>query len=226
MQKGDLITLALGLFVILIVSLIFQHPSLDIPGIGQIQEEEYTDNAQYHPLFLREFAEQEQGVRQPIFTIQLVENPFGYPRIYIPGSASFRDKTFILSEDEMAGAIPVFGRAPYTTAYYETIGTITWVPIGVLEQKRGGVSSIFTIPDTPFWRIQIDIQADIRPGQALFQYVLCDAETGTLYDGGEIMGPGTRRSVVVASGKDMYFIINARNIDNYRIEIQVPAEYL
>ncbi|MDO8841692.1 hypothetical protein [Methanocalculus sp.] len=222
MRKDDLIIFIAGLVVVLIISLLV-HPTNLLPEISLLPME---NQERSESLFLTEFAEAENRFTYPIFTIQLVDNPFGYPRVHMPGASVFPDGTFRLSEEEKNSVFPLFGKTPYSTAQYETYTWIEWVTVGILEQRRGGVSTLFSPPQTPVWRIRSEVTADRYPAEALFRYVLCEGETGAIIDGGEIKGAKTFNSIVFLSGREMYFIISAHYVDSYRIIIEVPKEYL
>lgn len=231
MRKGDLIIFIAGLAVVLAISLAAQPSGILLPGLFAPDNTETTETDSSDPLFLKEFALKEPETKTPspaipIKTLQLVESPFGYPRVYMPGSSASRYGTYrVLGEDHARG-FPLFGAIPYTSGYYDSVITEEWVPFARLEQSRGGVSTYFFIPDTPIWRIQAEVTADRHPGTALFLYVVCDAETGAILDRMEITGAGSGRSIVHTSGKEMYFITSAQNLDRYHIQIEVPLEYL
>lgn len=222
MRKDDLIIFIAGLVVVLIISLLVHPTNL----LQEITSQPMENKKSPGSLFLTEFAAADSTFTYPIFTIHLVDNPFGYPRVHMPGASVFTDGTFRLSEEEKNSVFPLFGKTPVSTAQYETYTGIEWVTVGMLEQKRGGVSTLFSPPQTPVWRIRSQVTADRYPADALFRYVLCEGETGAIIDGGEIQGAKTFNSIVFLSGREMYFIISAQSIDSYRIIIEVPKEYL
>ncbi len=226
MNKSDLMILVTGLTVVLIISIVVNQPAFSLPGIVQKNAESEGINPVEESLFLQVFEREDSPFSHPFFTIQLVEKPFGYPRFHMPGSDTFQGGKFRIVDTESNTISPLFGSAPYTTAQIEAITTIEWIPVGVLEQRRGGISTTFSIPDTPYWRIRTEVTADRFPGQAQFRYVLCDAETGSILDGGEVIGRGSMRSILTSSEKEMYFIISATSIDTYRIFLEVPREHL
>lgn len=226
MNRSDIIMIIAGLVVVLIIGFVVQQPSLSLPWkseavLDPVPPEQISDQ-----IFLTPYEQEDPFFSYPVFTIQLVDNPFGYPRSYMPGTDSFQSRTYQIIDGERYEVYPLFGSAPYTTAQIEAITTIEWIRVGVLEQRRGGVSTTFSIPDTPFWRIRTEVTADRFPGQAQFRYVLCDADSGSILDGGEVVGRGSMRSILVSSEKEMYFIISATSIDTYRILLEVPREHL
>lgn len=226
MNRSDVIMVIAGLAVVLIIGFAVQQPSLSLPWksdaiLDPVPPEKISD-----PIFLTPFEKEDTLFSYPVSTIQLVDNPFGYPRVYMPGKGSFQSRTYQIIDGERYEVSPLFGSAPYTTAQIEAINTIEWITVGALNQKRGGVSTIFSIPDTPYWRIRTEVTAEKFPGQAQFRYLLCDAETGSILDGGEVIGPGSMRSVLVSSEKKMYFIISATSVDAYKILLEVPREHL
>lgn len=226
MGRSDLIIVIAGIAVVLIISLVVQQPSMYIPWISQSVGVPNGGGGLSEILYLMPFEKEEDPFSYPVFTIQLVENPFGYPRVYIPGSVPFTGETYRIIDGDRYEVFPLFGMAPHTTLQYESMTGIEWVPVGILEQRRGGISTIFRVPKTPYWRIKTEVTADRFPGQALFRYVLCDAQTGALLDGGEVTGRGSMRSIVLSSENEMYLIISAKNIDYYSLTLEVPKEYL
>ncbi len=226
MNRSDVIMVIAGLAVVLIIGLAVQQPSLSLPWKSEAVLDPSSPGPISDSIFLTPFEQEEPSFSYPVSTIQLVDNPFGYPRAYMPGTGSFQSRTYQIIDGERYEVFPLFGSAPYTTAQIEAIATIEWITVGLLEQRRGGVSTIFSIPETPFLRIRTEVTADRFPGQAQFRYVLCDAETGSILDGGEVIGRGSMRSVLVSSKKEMYFIISATSVDGYRIFLEVPREHL
>lgn len=226
MGRSDLIIVVAAIAVVLIISLVVQQPSMNIPLISQEGGAPNGRGGLSEILYLMPFEKEEQPFSYPVFTIQLVENPFGYPRMYMPESDTFKGVTYRIIDGDRYEVFPLFGMAPHTTQHYEGITGIEWIPVGILEQRRGGVSTIFRVPKTPYWRIKTEVTADRFPGQAVFRYILCDAQTGALLDGGEVTGRGSMRSIVLSSEKEMYLIISAKNIDYYTLTLEVPKEYL
>ena len=226
MNRSDVIIVIAGLAVVLIIGLAVQQPSLSLPWKSEPVFDPVSPDQISDTIILTPFEQEEPLFSYPVSTIQLVDNPFGYPRAYMPGTGSFQSRTFQIIDGERYEVFPLFGSSPYTTAQIEAITTIEWIPVGVLNQRRGGVSTTFSIPETPFLRIRTEVTAERFPGQAQFRYVLCDAETGSILDGGEVIGGGSMRSILVSSEKEMYFIISATSVDAYRILLEVPREYL
>ncbi len=226
MSRADVIMVIAGLAVVLIMGIVIQQPSLSLPWSSDPATETVTGKQISDPIKLTAFETEDPAFRYPVFTIQLVENPFGYPRVYMPGTGSYKSRTYQVIDGERYEVFPLFGKAPHLPLQHEGSTQMQWIPVGILEQRRGGVSTTFRVPETPFWRISIDVTADRFPGQAQFRYVLCDAGTGSILDGGEVLGRGTMRSMVIPSGKDMYFIISATSVDAYRVVLEVPRENL
>lgn len=226
MSRADIIMVVAGLAVVLIIGVAVQQPSFSLPWSGETGPGAEGMHEGHEQIRLAPFEAREPAFSYPVFTIQLVENPFGYPRVYMPGTASYQSRTYQIIDGERYEVFPLFGKAPHLTLRHEGITSIEWIPVGILQQKRGGISTPFRIPQTPYWRISVDVAADRNPGQALFRYVLCDAENGAILDGGEVMGRGSLRSLVIPSEKEMYFIISATSVDAYTITLEVPREYL
>jgi len=227
MKRDDLLIFIAGLIVVLIISILANQPGTQLHGIFQLPGDSGIHDRETDSLIFRQFAQSEPPVAvYETFTIQLVDNPFNYPRIYLPGQFD-RSTTagmigpYLIPDGERKVGLPIFGIAPHGTAKYETDQSLEWIPIGTLEQKRGGISTIFSIPTTDAWRIRTEVTADRHPDRAIFRYALCDATTGAILDGGEITGPGGRTSIVFTTGRKMYFIINQQNVDRYRIFLDI-----
>lgn len=220
MNKDDLLIFAAGLIVVLIISILVNQPGMSIPGLHRTEN---GDDRKATPLIYKEFAQPEP--KAPVyesFTIGLAENPFHYPRIYLPvQSDSWAVGSFIKPGSEQISLFPLFGVAPFGSSHFADDGSSDWINVGTMEQKRGGLSTVFSVPTDKVWRIHTEVIADRFPDRAIFRYALCDAESGAILDGGEIMGPGERTSVVFTTGREMYFIINPQNVDLYRISLDI-----
>jgi len=221
MKRDDLLIFAAGLIVVLIISILANQPGIQITGLFDRTGDK--DNNKASPLIYREFAQPEpKAPVYELFTIQLVENPFDYPRIYLPKqSDGWMVGSYTKPDSEQGSIFPLFGAAPYGTARFADDRVTEWIIIATLEQKRGGLSTVFSVPTDKAWRIRTVVTADRFPDRAIFRYALCDAESGAIIDGGEIMGSGERTSVVFTTGREMYFIINQQNVDVYRIYLDI-----
>ncbi len=135
----------------------------------------------------------------PPYRITYTNNPFKYPVIHLP--------------DHME----TFGASD--TPLRENVS----VPFAYLEDSRGGLTTIFSVPYA-VWALNISVTANSRPQYAIFNMVLCDAKTGTIITGAEIQNGGTMYKVVRRSGS-MYLIVGVNYVDSFRITLETPLSY-
>jgi len=102
--------------------------------------------------------------------------------------------------------------------------TQEWVPFAVIENTRGGLTQVFSVP-YPIWVINTTVVAKNQPQYANFRMALCYADTGGIIKGEEIVKPGTSYRIVRTANTSMYMIISVRNIDLYHIRLETPREY-
>ncbi len=102
--------------------------------------------------------------------------------------------------------------------------TQEWVPFAVIENTRGGLTQVFSVP-YPIWLINTTVVAENQPQYANFRMALCYADTGGIIKGEEIVKPGTSYRLVRTANTSMYMIISVRNIDSYHIRLETPREY-
>ncbi len=113
----------------------------------------------------------------------------------------------------------------------ETFGAsdIPWkapdiVTFAYLEEPRGGLSQVFSVPYI-LWRMNISVDARIKPQYARFDMVLCYAKDGRVIDGIEILNGGLAFRNVQVSNTDMYIIVHTQNVDRFRINFETPRAY-
>ena len=92
-----------------------------------------------------------------------------------------------------------------------------------LEEEGGGLSRIFVVP-YPRWQVNYTMDAGLYPGSALLQWVLVDAGTGEVVDGGEIRTETREVKRVQVSGKEMYFILRVQDAEWVRLSLEAPRE--
>ncbi len=203
MDSGDTITLIAGIIIVLFVALMAN------PG--------YIDSLK-HPL-------------QPsVPTVAVPQNP-------APVAATTRVPGLIPAELHEQLFRIVYTDKPYTYPVYripehmETFGasevlprTKELVPFAFVENTRGGLTEIFTVP-YPVWVINSTVVARTHPQYGIFRMVLCYADSGRIIDGEEILNQGTSYRVVQTSGTPVYMIISAENIDSFYIRLETPENY-
>jgi hypothetical protein len=102
--------------------------------------------------------------------------------------------------------------------------TQEWVPFAYIENNRGGLTEVFSVP-YPIWLINTTVVAENQPQYADFRMALCYAETGGIIKGEEIVKPGTSYKIVRTANTSMYMIISVKNIDLYHLRLETPREY-
>ncbi len=102
--------------------------------------------------------------------------------------------------------------------------TLEWVPFAFIEETRGGLTEVFSVP-YPVWVINSTVVAQTRPQYSSFRMALCSAESGEIIEGEEILNRGTSYRIVQTSNTGMYMIISAENIDSFYIRLETPRNY-
>jgi hypothetical protein len=209
-DKGDILTVAVGLIVILVIALI-ANPGM-IPrltgqkGSTAVQEEPGTvvptpvPTVPYTPFL----SPTPTPLSTPIppaqpYRITYTANPFMYPVIRLPD----RMETFGASD------IPLRANAT--------------VPFAYIQESQGGLTTIFSVP-YEIWELNISVTANRQPQYAMFKMVLCDAKTGTILTGAEIQNGGSMYKVVRYTG-NMYMIIGVDHVDSFNITLETPLSY-
>jgi len=208
-DSGDGIALAAGIIIVLFVAVI-AHPeylaslqipfSIDVPAAGTIPyiriPAEPTPVSQVQIPIIPTL----QGSRGPLYRITYTDRPYSYPLYMLPGNM----ETFGASE------LPA--------------KTLEWVPFAYVEDTRGGLTKVFSVP-YPVWVINSTVVANTRPQYSVFRMALCSADSGEIVEGEEIMNRGTSYRIVQTSNTGMYMIIGAENIDSFYIRLETPRNY-
>jgi len=99
-----------------------------------------------------------------------------------------------------------------------------YVTFAFIEESHGGLTQTFTVP-YEIWIMNITVVAERQPQYARFRMVLCDATTGSIIDGAEILNGGTLSRIIVVSNTGMYMIISTQYVDWFRIDLETPYSY-
>jgi hypothetical protein len=94
-----------------------------------------------------------------------------------------------------------------------------------LEESTGGLTEIFSVP-YPVWRVNSSLNATTIPQYALLQWVLVDAETGEILEGGELRHGGSMIKTIQISHTEMYFIVHTRYAERVLLSLETTTEYL
>ncbi len=94
-----------------------------------------------------------------------------------------------------------------------------------VKEDHGGITEAFTVP-YPVWRMTCAVSARTTPEKARFRMILVDRQSGLILEGVEIMYPGTVTKTEAASGRPLYMVIAAENVDEFMITFETPTEYI
>jgi hypothetical protein len=133
----------------------------------------------------------------PPYRIFYTSNPFTYPVVRLPDNMG----TFGASD------IPWRGENLVTFAF--------------IEEPRGGVTQTFSVP-YEIWMMNITVFAGPQPQYGRFRMALCNAKTGAILEGTEVLNYGTMYKTVQFSDTPMYLIVSTASIDKFRIEFETP----
>lgn len=202
MERGDLVTLAAGIILVIVIGLVVKGGSLlpshqEVPATTPLPETIPPVSTVPTVTVLPQSTTSPNVV--PV-RITYARYPLNYPKIRLPD-------------------------------FMETFGgsDIPWkdpavVPFAEMQGSRGGLSQEFTVP-YPLWGMNITVEAWTKPQYARFGMVLCSADDGSVLKGIEILNRGAAFRSIQVSGKPMYLIINTENVDRFRIDFITPLEY-
>lgn len=210
MDSGDILALISGITIVILVAVLANpqyvswqqvsvenpsHPAVTAP---QTQVPVLTTTVSVEPSpVVTPFLPKPDA---PPYRILYTDKPFSYPLYKIPENM----ETFGASE------------IPWQTR--------EWVPFAFVENTRGGLTRVFSVP-YPVWLINTTVVAENHPQYGIFRMVLCYADTGGIIKGEEILRGGRSYRIVQSSNTDMYMIISVENIDSYYISLETPGNY-
>jgi hypothetical protein len=208
-EKGDLLTLAGGVIIVLVIALITNpHYLAGFSPAPSVQVPTTTGTIIPTPSAIRSMpvtpSPNETVVAEPTpappYRILYSTDPFSYPKYKMP---------------ETMG---IFGAGDLTLRGKEM------VPFAYISETRGGLTRKFTVP-YPVWVINTTVIANRTPQYGNFRMVLCYANNGTVIDGEEILNRGSMIRVIETSGTEMYMIITTAYIDSFRMDFETPRDY-
>lgn len=211
-ETGDILTVAGGLFIVLVIALIANPQYLaglqvSLPGstplLTQTPPPPTTSPVLLPPTTATHTpAETPAASRTPVISsrIYYTDKPFTYPVVRLP------ERLEMFGESDVRRS----GQDIVTFAY--------------MEESRGGLSRVISIP-FPVWTMDIRVIDNATPNIASFRMALCYAANGTIIDGVELMHPGTAYKKIQTSNTPLYLIISTTNIEGYRIDLQTSREY-
>lgn len=210
MESGDILALLVGIAIVIVVAVIANHS-------------DFSDKAVSLGIVDQTAGVQTQSPA-PGMTIppDLTQTPLRTPGTgksdLPPYRISFTDKPFSYPVYKMPDHMETFGASEILWRNQE------WVTFAFIEDTRGGLTNIFSVP-YPVWVINTTVISDHNPQYSNLRLVLCYADTGGIVEGEEILNPGTSYRIVQTSNTKMYFIIAAGSINRFRIELETPRAY-
>ncbi len=212
METGDILTVAGGLLIVLVIALLANPHYLSglqgsLPGGTPVPTQTpipTTTSAAPFPTPATTMATTATPAPPPTpalpTRIYYTDNPFSYPVVRLP------DKLDMFGESDIRRS----DRDIVTFAY--------------LADTRGGLTRVFSVP-YPVWTMDIRVIDNTTPNIASFRMALCYAANGTIIDGVELIHPGTAYKKIQTSNIPLYLIISTANIEGYRIDLQTSRQY-
>ncbi|MCK9630391.1 MAG: hypothetical protein M0R30_02015 [Methanoregula sp.] len=206
MEKGDIITLVVGVILVLIMAVVanpqvqlFPGQPAPVPTPGETPVPTPVETPVISSTPLPTSTPTPVPTIAPPYQIYYSSDPFTYPRFKMPENMNTFGAGDLLRRDEM-------------------------VTFAFMNGTRGGLSQKFRVP-YPVWVLNTTVTADRNPQYGNFRMVLCYAANGTIIDGEEILNRGSMTRVVETSGAEVYMIITTAYVDYFRIELATPRDY-
>lgn len=212
MEKGEILTVAGGLVIVLVIALIANPESLTgvttpVPGRTSLPTTE--------PL-------PPSTTPKSITTTTTVQSPISPTVSQNPSSQPVRilytDKPFTYPVVRLPDRLDIYGESDIRRPGQDTI------TFAYIEESRGGLSHVFTVP-YPVWSMDIRVIDNTTPNIASFRMALCYAANGTIIDGVELIHPGTAYKKIQTSNTPLYLIISTAGIEQYHISLQTSRQY-
>ena len=209
MEKGDLLTLVVGVVLVLVIALVANPhylsgltpaPGTPSPAPGVTPVYTVTVTPITPPTTVPTATPTPEVTIAPPYRSFYNSSPFTYPRFKMPDNMG----TFGVSD------LTLRGREMVTFAF--------------ISETRGGLTQKFSVP-YPVWVLNTTVIANRTPQYGNFQMVLCYANNGTVIKGVEILNRGSMYRVVETSGTEVYMIISTAYFDSYQIDLETPRDY-
>jgi hypothetical protein len=211
-ETGDILTVAGGLFIVLIIALIANPHYLtglqsSLPGGTHTPTQ-----APLSPTMVTTPLPATTATPTPAATPTPPLTPAPPYRIY------YSDKPFSYPVVRLPDNLEMFGESDIRRSGQDIV-TFAYV-----EDSRGGLTKVFSVP-YPVWTMDIKVVDNATPNIASFRMALCYAKNGTIIDGVEMIHPGTAYKKIQTSDTPLYLIISTNNIDGYHIDMQTSRQY-
>jgi hypothetical protein len=208
-EKGDILTLAGGLLIVLVIAIIANPQYLaSFKGIGEKGPSPVITPTPVLPV----------SYPVPVTSSFASPTPASVPADTPPYQIFYSDKPFLYPVYKLPENMDVFGGSDIVSRKQAMI------PFAFVEEKRGGLTQKFSVP-YPLWVINTTVIANKTPQYGKLRMALCYAANGTIIEGEEIFNRGTSYRVVQTSNTDLYMIISAAYIDSFHISLETPRDY-
>jgi len=209
-EKGDILTLASGLLIVLVIAIIANPQNLAfLKGAGEKAAPVPIPTPLPVPTVV---------YQTPITPNYVKPTPIPVIADAPPYQIFYSDKPFTYPVFKLPENMETFGASDIVSRKQEL------VPFAFVEDKRGGLTQKFSVP-YPLWVLNTTVTANKTPQYGRFRMALCYAANGTIIEGEEILNRGTSYRVVQTSNTDMYMIISTAYIDRYHISLEAPRDY-
>jgi hypothetical protein len=211
-ETGDILTVAGGLIIVLVIALIANPQYLSglqasfpagTPAPTQTQLPQTTITTP-----------------RPTSVAATITSatPTSLPTISSPQRIYYTDKPFSYPVVRLPERLDIFGESDIRRSGQDVVA------FAYIEEARGGLTQTFTVP-YPVWVMDIQVIDNTTPNDAVFRMALCYAANGTIIDGVEIVYPGAAYKKIQTSNTPLYLIISTTSIEKYRIELQTFRQY-
>jgi hypothetical protein len=209
-ETGDILTVAGGLIIVLIIALV-ANPQYLAGGMTGTPGEVLTVIPTLPP---------------PVVTPILVQSPVPTARPTLttmptpvdPYRIFYTDKPFSYPAYKLPDTMAAIGESDIRRTGQESI------TFAYIEETRGGLTQVFSVP-YPVWMLNITVTANRTPHLGNFRLALCYASNGTIVDGVEILNQGNAYKKIQTSNTNLYLIISTVGIDRYHIDLETPVAY-
>lgn len=213
MESGDILAVAGGLVIVLVIALIANPQYLS--GFS-------SDRPAVTPP-ITSMPSQVQVYTPPTVTVTpspapVVISPTPVPTQAPPYRIFYTDKPFAYPAYKLPERMDTFGASDIRRSGDDV------VTFAYMEDTRGGLTRTFSIP-YPVWMLNITVNASRTPQLGNFRIALCYAKNGTIIDGTEILNQGSAYKKIQTSNTDLYIIISTANIERYHIDFLTTRQY-
>jgi hypothetical protein len=209
-ETGDLLTLAGGLALVLVIAIVMNPQYLsDLtlrPDIEPAPTPVIPVTAGPAP------------VHAEPTTLPVIPTPAGERPDDPPYQIVYTDKPFTYPRFKLPESMVSYGASDIPLRAEES------VPFAFVTDSRGGLTRTFSVP-YPVWVINTTVIANRTPQYGNFKMVLCYATNGSIIEGEEILNRGSSHRIVQVSGAEMYMIITTAYIDSYFVSLGTPRSY-